>query len=95
MPLPDRVIISPDALFHVLEGESVLLNLQNDQYYGLDDVGTQMWTLLAKRGDTQLVVQELLTVYSGQVDEASLRHDLGALIDKLAAVGLITVEPAA
>ena len=60
MTLPARVTVSPDALFHVLKGESVLLNLQNDHYYGLDDVGTKMWQMLSEQSDMGAIVQGLL-----------------------------------
>ena len=49
--LPTQVEISPEALFQELDGETVLLNLQSERYYGLDDVGTRMWQLLAENGD--------------------------------------------
>jgi hypothetical protein len=73
----------------------VLLNLQNDHYYGLDDVGTRMWQRLAEQGQPEAAVQALLADYAGQVDEASLRRDLATLIARLAAEGLLTVSDVA
>jgi len=93
--LPARVTVSPNVLCQVLGDESVLLNLDDDRYYGLDDVGTRMWQLLAEDGDVATVVTQLLTTYGAQVDEATLRDDLGALIARLTAAGLLRVEAAA
>jgi hypothetical protein len=88
--LPKRITVAPDTLFQELSGESVLLNLQSEQYYSLDDIGTRMWQLLAEREDTVSVMGQLLDEY--EVDETTLRKDLAELIAKLAEEGLITVE---
>ena len=90
MKLPAQVAIPPDVLFQELEGEAVLLNLETEHYYGLDDVGTRMWQLLAEHGDVATVVEQLIEFYD--VDEANLRHDLAHLIAELAEEGLITVQ---
>ena len=88
--LPICVTLSPETLFQELEGEAILLNQQNEQYYSLDDVGTRMWQLLAEHGDVASVVQRLQEEYN--VEEAILRQDLGTLIAKLADAGLLTAE---
>jgi hypothetical protein len=87
-----RVGLAPGVLFRDLGDESVLLNLDNDRYYGLDDVGTRMWQLLAELGAVDAVVARLLEEYAGQVDEPTLRRDLEELIATLVAAGLVTVE---
>jgi hypothetical protein len=86
------VTVSPNVLFQELQGESVLLNLDNDRYFGLDDVGTRMWHLLSEHGDVVTVLQHLLTEYAGEVDEPTLRRDLADLISGLCAAGLVTVQ---
>jgi hypothetical protein len=87
--LPTHVDISPEALFQELEGETVLLNLQSERYYGLDDVGTRMWQLLAEDGDVGAAYQQLLQEYN--VEAARLEADLATLIGRLAEAGLLTV----
>lgn len=41
-----KLTITQDTLINHIEGESVLLNLKSENYFGLDSVGTRMWTLL-------------------------------------------------
>ena len=91
--LPTQVEISPEALFQELEGETVLLNLQSERYYGLDDVGTRMWQLLAENGDVAAALAQLLQEYA--VEPAQLEADLAALIGRLAEAGLLAVTPPA
>ena len=90
--LPTRITLSPEVFFQELEGEAILLDLHNEYYYSLDDVGTRMWQLLVEHGDVATVVERLLAEYD--VDEATLRRDLAQLIAALADAGLVTVEPA-
>jgi hypothetical protein len=88
--LPTRITLAPKILFQELEGEAILLNLQNEHYYSLNDVGTRMWQLLAEHGAVATVVERLLDEY--HVDEATLRQDLAQLLAALADAGLMTLE---
>jgi len=63
--LPSQVQIPTEVLFQELEGESVLLNLQSERYYGLDDIGTRLWQLLAENGDVAAACEQLLKEYPG------------------------------
>ena len=41
-----RVVVPPHVLIRYLDGESVLLNLESERYFGLDATGTRMWELV-------------------------------------------------
>ena len=84
----DEVLVTRDVLFQPLGDEAVLLNLNYSRYYGLDDVGRRMWELLAEHGGPEPVVQQMLREYD--VEEAALRRDLAALVEKLQSAGLIS-----
>jgi len=82
------IALAPDMLFQELEGETVLLNLRDESYYGLDDVGTRVWQLLGEHGDIESIVSTMLGEYD--VDEATLRRDVAQLIAALLDAGLVT-----
>lgn len=42
IPFTARLSAPPHVLIRQVEGESVMLNLQNERYFGLDEVGTRM-----------------------------------------------------
>ena len=88
--LPHQVTLKPDVLFQPLNGESILLNLQTEQYYSLDGVGTRVWELFKAHGSVDSVITHMLALYN--VEEDHLRHDLANLIEKLATAKLITIE---
>jgi hypothetical protein len=78
-------------LFREVGEGGVLLNLESERYYILDDVGTRMWELLTELGDVTATAERLLDEYD--VDEALLRRDLASLVNELAEAGLIVVQP--
>ncbi len=88
--LSRKITISPDILFQDIAGETILLNLANEQYFGLDDVSTRMWELLKECDNIEAVVDQLLTEYD--VDQDLLRKDLAELIDKLIEAELVSVS---
>ncbi len=90
-PLPKEVTISPDVLFQELGSETVLLDLDKELYYALDEVGTRLWQLLAENGDPAAAMTRLLAEYD--VDEATLRKDINGLVDELHEAKLVTVTP--
>ena len=87
--LPKKVQISDNVLFQQISGECVLLNMESEQYFGLDEVGARIWELLAEEEDTQKVLEQLLAEY--EVDETTLKQDLSKLLSELETEKLITI----
>lgn len=90
--LESTVCVPKDVLFRDLAGEAILLHLENGAYYGLDEVGTRMWTLLVQYGQVAPAYRDLLDEYDVTPDQ--LRHDLLGLIDRLVAQGLLEIDDA-
>ena len=67
--------------------EMVLLNLDNEQYYGLDEVGTRFWDLVAAGGSFGSAITTLLEEY--EVERDVLERDLTALVGELSENGLV------
>jgi hypothetical protein len=86
-----KVSIPDDVVFRDLAGEAVILNLASGIYLGLNEVGTRMWNLLAEHGSTEQVLAVLLEEY--EVEEATLRQDIEALLHTLSEKGLTVVDP--
>ena len=87
-----RVEISTDVLSQEVDGETVLLDLNSEAYFGLDQVGTRIWQLLQEVGELPAVYDIMLDEYD--VDGEKLKEDLDALITDLDEAGLISVSEA-
>lgn len=79
-----------DVLFQEVGGEAVLLNLGNENYFGLNEVGTRVWELLSKDGNLQRAFDTLYAEYD--VTPEQLESDLLSLIDEMAKAGLVNVR---
>lgn len=82
-----RVAIPETVLFRELEGEAVILATDSGKYFGLNEVGTRMWTLLRQHGEVEAACRVLSEEYD--VPEARLREDLEHFVDTLAIRGLV------
>lgn len=89
--LPEHVTISPDVLYQTVEGQAVLLDLRDERYYSLDDVGSNIWKLLTEHHDVHVISERMLGLY--EVDASKLREDLATFLSKLADAGLVRVTP--
>jgi len=88
--LPKKVKISDNVLFQQINNECVLLDMDSEQYFGLNDVGARIWHLLLEDGDTEKALSQLLAEYA--TDETTLRTDLINLLAELGNEKLITIE---
>ena len=80
--------ISDKAITQEVGGETVILDLGSEQYFSLDQVGTQVWQLLKSGLSEAEVVETLLAEY--EVDVATLSRDVSQLMTSLADAGLIS-----
>lgn len=87
-----KVCARPDVLVNCVEGESVLLNLASESYFGLDEVGTRMWGVLTTSPSIQSAYDSLLTEYDVSADQ--LRQDLDGLVQTLLDNGLVELRDA-
>jgi hypothetical protein len=84
-----RVAVPSTVLFRVVDDESVLLNLDSEIYFGLDDVGTRMWTELTSSASVQEAYDKLLASFDVTPEE--LKQDLVDLVGKLVEQGLLVI----
>ena len=89
MSFDQRVSVTPDTLINIIGEESVLLNLNSESYYGLDEVGTRMWAVLTTSDSIEAAYEMLLAEY--EISAEVLQRDLQALLEDLTKRGLVTV----
>jgi hypothetical protein len=72
--------IPPNVLFREVDGQLVLLNLETEQYFGLDEIGADMI-----RRITETTMDDAIAALTSSydVDPDRLRADLRELVDSL------------
>ncbi len=92
MELNRKIVLSDDVISQEVSGETVLLDLASENYFGLDEVGTRIWQLIQENGDLEFIVKTLLDEYD--VAEDTLKSDVDKLLTEISDLGLIKIEAA-
>jgi hypothetical protein len=87
----NRAVVPAHVLIRHLDGESVLLNLETEKYFGLDATGTRMWELVTNSPSIEAAYCELTREFD--VEPELLRTHLGELLGQLVENGLLHVRP--
>ena len=86
-----RAVVPAHVLIRRLDGESVLLNLESERYFGLDATGTRMWELVTSQPSIGIAFEKLQEEY--EVEPEILRTHLTELLSGLVENGLLQVLP--
>jgi len=90
MDLNKKVIFADTVFAQEVDGEMVLLDMNSENYFGLDPVGTDIWKAMQEQETLKEVLDTLLEQYD--VEEEVLKEDLSSFVKKLLENGLIEVK---
>lgn len=84
---------SPSALWTELDGQFMLMNIENGSYYEMTGIGGVIWHMLETPRSEADIVEAIIDRY--QVGREQCAHDVRAFLDKLVATHVVTEQPAA
>lgn len=87
----NRAVVPGHVLIRHLDGESVLLNLETEKYFGLDATGTRMWEAVTNSQSIESAYGVLAREF--EVEPEVLRKHLAELLGQLVEHGLLHVQP--
>ena len=87
--LSTSVAIRESVVSAVLGNETVLLDSDTGIYYGLDQVGSRIWELLAHGASREAIVRALLMEFQAEPD--TVRADVDEFLQTLEAKRLTRV----
>jgi hypothetical protein len=82
-----KLVVAPDTLINFIDGEAVILSLKSESYFGLDQVGADMWRALASASSLQTAYETLLNEYD--IEPETLKNDLSNLVEELLSQELV------
>ncbi|MBF0333255.1 MAG: PqqD family protein [Alphaproteobacteria bacterium] len=85
-----RVCRRGDVLSAEVNGEIVLMSVDQGQYIGLDEIASDLWTRIERPLTLEALVAQLADAYDG--DPAVIERDVGALLTEMAANGLVDLS---
>lgn len=90
MNLKQRITFADTVFAQEVDGELVLLDMNTENYFGLDSVGMDIWKAIEEKKVLKDVLELLLTQYD--VEEEVLKKDLFTFVEKLQESGLVEVK---
>jgi len=81
------VVANDDCLSTEIDGESVILHMEQGKYYGFNEVGTRVWELTQESHSLEEICRTILETYD--VDEERCRADIRELIAELIELDLV------
>jgi hypothetical protein len=93
MPLTaDSLLVrNKDVHSTPLDRDLIVLNVARDNYVGLDDIGRQIWDLLAEPREARQLCDEMTRQYRGEAEK--IAADLMTFLNDLVVEGLLVVVP--
>ena len=89
MNLSDKVTISTQVMARVVGDETVILDLANGTYYGLDPVGARIWQMMSEGQMLVQICEVMLSEYD--VTRENIERDVAALGQTLLDKNLVSI----
>lgn len=90
LSLDSMITLSKDQVSCDLSGETAILGLQSGQYFGLDEVGSRLWSLMEKPQSVRRMRDAVVSEYA--VDTETCTQDVLRFLKDLERAGLIEVR---
>jgi len=84
------IAVTEGYLVSDLDNEKIILDSKSGIYYGLNSVGANIWNLIQQPTKIEKVRDAISAKYS--IEPSQCESDILALLDELAAEGLIEVH---
>lgn len=80
-------VVSPDCVACDVEGGLAILNLKTNLYFGLDEVGAEVWGLLQEPATLPELAMSISSDFEVALDVC--QADIARLLDQMAESGLV------
>jgi PqqD family protein of HPr-rel-A system len=84
------MVVNKSVVCAELDDESVLLDIESGMYFGLDAVGTTIWTMLAEGASEDAIAACLSEEYD--LPASQIRADVDEFLQTLQSKGLVKQE---
>ena len=89
LAIADATVISrsPSVLTAEVDGEIVMMSIEQGRYFGLDDIGSDIWKRIEPPCSFATLIDRLVVDY--EADRATIAADVQALLGRMAAQDVV------
>lgn len=80
---------NPNLIATDMDGETVMMSIENSEYYGVGGAGSRIWELLESPVSLEQIVKTLCVEF--KVDETTCQNDVVRFIGELQSHGLVSL----
>lgn len=62
---------NPKLISNQMDGEIVMMSIDNGEYYGLDEIGSRIWELMENPTEVRSIVNDLMAEFDVSFDECA------------------------
>ena len=77
----DRIILNQELLQSEIDGETIMMSIDNGKYYGLNTVASRIWEIIKEEPLFAEIVEKLLSEYD--IDKAQCETETKDFLVKL------------
>lgn len=86
----DLIVQSEGNLVSDMDGEKVMLSIENGKYYNLGQIGGRIWELIAEPVTIPSMVEQLVVEY--EIEPEVCEQQVYTFLQQLASEGLVQVS---
>lgn len=80
---------NPDLVHANMGDETVLMSLTNGEYYGMNEVGSRIWTALEEAHSLEQLIDKLVEVYG--ITRSQCQQDIDSFLNALLEKGIVEI----
>lgn len=85
-----KLIRNKQIVFSEIDGETVMMDEKFEQYFGMEEVGTRIWTLLDSEQSIEELCLKLTTEY--EVNKADCLKDIRPFLEYLIKQNMVYIR---
>jgi hypothetical protein len=87
--MESEIVQKPGNIVSDMDGDKVMLNIDNGNYYNLGEMGGVIWEMIKEPNSVDNLINDLLLEY--EVDKIDCKNQVILFINKLYFEGLISI----
>ncbi|WHX41406.1 lasso peptide biosynthesis PqqD family chaperone [Mesobacillus sp. AQ2] len=88
LTVESKIVQKPGSIVSDMDGEKVMLNMDNGNYYNLGEIGGAIWEIIKEPISIDELINNLLVEY--EVDKSDCENHVISFANKLYSEGLIS-----
>lgn len=90
--LSATIKIQSNTLSVDMDGEKVAMNMDNDEFYGINSVGSLIWSLIEEQEMTVASLYSLLTEHFSQDNPEQIKQELLSFLTECKQHGVVLID---